>query len=105
MARRGDYRSGRFSINDRRCTPQAAARFVIWETEYLHVLPNVEAIVEWYKGSGLRPFLEAFDTYSDRTQFLAEYSKRIRDAYPPRPNGKILFAFRRLFMVAYRKSG
>ena len=82
-----------------------SARLDIWETEYLHVLPNVEAIVEWYKGSGLRPFLEALDTESDRTQFLAEYSKRIREAYTPRPDEKILFAFRRLFMVAYRKSG
>jgi trans-aconitate 2-methyltransferase len=79
-----------------------SARVDMWETEYIHVLPNAEAIVEWYKGTGLRPFLEAFDSDSDRAQFLAEYLKRIRAVYPPRRDGNILFSFRRLFLVAYR---
>ena len=79
-----------------------STRLNMWETEYIHVLPNAEAIVEWYKGSGLRPFLESFDTDSDRAQFLAEYLKRIRAVYPPRPDGNVLFSFRRLFWVAYR---
>src|SRR5262249_39175153 len=47
-----------------------SVRLDVWETEYLHVLPNPEAIVEWYKGSGLRPFLEALKTDSDRVRFL-----------------------------------
>jgi len=81
-----------------------AMRLDMWETEYIHVLPNAEAVVEWYKGTGLRPFLEAFDTDSDRAQFLAEYLKRIRVLYLPRPDGNVLFRFRRLFIVAYRDS-
>jgi trans-aconitate 2-methyltransferase len=79
-----------------------SARVDVWETEYQHVLPNAEAIVEWYKGTGLRPFLEALQTDLEREQFLAEYLRRIRIAYPPRPDGKVLFPFRRLFVVAYR---
>jgi trans-aconitate 2-methyltransferase len=79
-----------------------SARVELWETEYQHVLPNADAIVEWYKGTGLRPFLEALTTDSDRTQFLAEYLKRIRAAYPLRPDGKVLFPFRRLFVMAYK---
>jgi trans-aconitate 2-methyltransferase len=80
-----------------------AARVDMWETEYHHVLPNAEAIVEWYKGTGLRPFLEILETDSDRAQFLAEYLKRIREAYPVRPDGNVLFPFRRLFVIAYTK--
>ena len=79
-----------------------SARVDVWETEYQQVLPNPEAIVEWYKGTGLRPFLEALHTNLERDEFLAEYLKRIRIAYPPHPDGKVLFPFRRLFVVAYR---
>jgi trans-aconitate 2-methyltransferase len=77
-----------------------AARVDMWETDYYHVLPNAEAIVEWYKGTGLRPFLEVLATESDREQFLAEYLKRIREAYLVHTDGKILFPFRRLFLIA-----
>jgi trans-aconitate 2-methyltransferase len=65
-------------------------------------MSSAEAIFEWYKGTGLRPFLEAFGTEQERQNFLAEYTKRIREAYPEQPDGKVLFPFRRLFMVAYQ---
>lgn len=72
----------------------------IWQTEYQHVLPDAGAIVEWYKGSGIRPFLEAMSTEAEREEFLASYEKKIRAVYPPRPDGKVLFPFRRLFVIA-----
>jgi trans-aconitate 2-methyltransferase len=72
----------------------------VWETIYQHVLPNADAIVEWYKGTGMRPFLEACKTDSEREEFLGEYTKRIRSAFPPQPDGKVLFPFRRLFVIA-----
>jgi trans-aconitate 2-methyltransferase len=81
--------------------PHAAA-LDLWETEYLHVMPNAQAIVEWYKGTGLRPFLEALADDADRAAFLDEYLLRIGQAYPPRSDGHVLFPFRRLFIVAYR---
>ncbi len=74
----------------------------VWETIYQHVMPDADAIVEWYKGSGMRPFLEAFETDAGREQFVAEYTKRIGAAYTPRPDGKVLFPFRRLFLIARR---
>jgi trans-aconitate 2-methyltransferase len=78
-----------------------SAHLDLWETEYLHILPNADAIVEWYKGTGLRPFLEALSSDVDREQFLSEYLQRIRAAYRPQADGKVLFPFRRLFVVAY----
>jgi trans-aconitate 2-methyltransferase len=77
-----------------------AASVNVWETIYQHVLPNADAIVEWYKGTGMRPFLEACKTDSEREEFLAEYTKRIRVAFPSQPDGKVLFPFRRLFAIA-----
>ena len=81
-----------------------ASRVDLWETEYLHVLPAAEAIVEWYKGTGLRPFLEALASPDLRQQFTAAYQEAIRVVYPPRASGRVLFPFRRLFLIAYRSA-
>jgi trans-aconitate 2-methyltransferase len=81
--------------------PHASA-LDIWATEYLHILDNAEAIVEWYKGTGMRPFLEALAIGEDKARFTADYLEAIRDVYPARPDGKVLFPFRRLFLLASR---
>jgi trans-aconitate 2-methyltransferase len=78
-----------------------AARLDLWETEYIHVMDGPAAIVEWYRGTGLRPFLDALPTDGDRENFLADYTDRIAHAYRARPDGKVLFPFRRFFLVAY----
>jgi trans-aconitate 2-methyltransferase len=79
-----------------------ASRVDLWATEYIHVMPEAGAIVEWYRGTGLRPFLQALDTDADRNSFAIEYGKRLREAYRPQADGQILFPFRRIFMVAYK---
>jgi trans-aconitate 2-methyltransferase len=79
-----------------------AQRIDLWETEFVHVMPGPEAIVDWYKGSGLRPFLDALPSEDARALFTADYLERIRAAFPLRPDGRVLFPFRRLFVIAYR---
>ena len=81
-------------------TPHAS-RLEIWETEYLHVLEGEDPVVEWTRGSALRPLLEALDE-PDRSAFLADYAARITAAYPRRPDGRTLFPFHRLFLIAVR---
>jgi trans-aconitate 2-methyltransferase len=68
-----------------------------WETTYLHLLPGTDAVLEWYKGSALRPVLAAL-TAAGAADFLAEYGARLRAAYPAAPYGTIL-PFRRVFAV------
>ena len=58
-----------------------AGRLDIWETAYLHALEGDDPVVEWTKGTGLRPYLEALDA-DERDGFLADYTARIADAYP-----------------------
>jgi trans-aconitate 2-methyltransferase len=77
------------------------SRLEIWETEYLHVLTGENPVVEWTRGSALRPLLEALDE-PDRGAFLAEYAARIARAYPPRADRRTLLPFRRLFILAIR---
>jgi trans-aconitate 2-methyltransferase len=71
-----------------------------WETTYVHILEGSDPVLEWYKGSGLRPVLAVLDP-DQAAGFLAEYGERIRAAYPPRPFGTV-FPFRRVFTVAHR---
>jgi trans-aconitate 2-methyltransferase len=71
-----------------------------WETTYVHVLQGEDPVLEWYKGTGLRPVLTALDADQAR-DFLAEYGTRVREAYPPSSFGT-LFPFRRVFAVGRR---
>ena len=79
-----------------------AARVDIWATVYSHVLSSPAAILEWVKGTGLRPYLARLDEDEERA-WLAEYESRLAQAYPPRVDGCVLFRFPRLFMVAVRR--
>lgn len=73
----------------------------LWATTYEHVLPDASAIVEWVKGTGLRPFLEVLNE-DERAAYLSAYTEAIDRAYPARSDGKRLFSFPRLFLVAVR---
>lgn len=79
-----------------------AARLVLWKTEYVHIMESPAAIVEWYKGTGLRPFLDRLQSPADQELFLADYQREIERAYPRQANGRVLFPFLRMFGIAYR---
>ncbi len=72
----------------------------VWETTYLHVLPGEDAVLEWVRGTGLRPVLDALEQDAART-FVHAYGARLRTAYPRRAWGTLL-PFRRIFAVARR---
>jgi trans-aconitate 2-methyltransferase len=73
----------------------------IWHSVYNHVMASPQAIVEWFKGSSLQPFLSPLDAAA-REKFLAAYGEKIASAYKPRFDGKVLLKFPRLFIVAVR---
>jgi trans-aconitate 2-methyltransferase len=74
----------------------------LWTTDYIHLMDDPDAIVEFYKGSGLRPFLDLLTTSGQRAEFIADYADLIRGAYPRQADGRVLFPFQRLFVIAYR---
>jgi len=79
--------------------PLAAGGIDLWESEYVHQLRGEDAVLEWMRGTALRPVLEALDA-ALREEFLTVYRARLRAAFPRRADGITLLHFRRLFLVA-----
>ena len=71
----------------------------IWETEYLQILEGDDPVLAWVSATGLRPIVNGLDD-EERALFLQSYSLRLHEAYPARPDGRTLYPFRRLFIVA-----
>lgn len=78
-----------------------AARLDIWRTTYHHVLSGADAIVEFVRSTGLRPFLDPLSD-AERKEFITAYTAEIAAAYPPLADGNVLLAFPRLFLLAER---
>ncbi len=74
----------------------------IWSTTYLHVLTGEEPVVEWMKGTGLRPYLQALTDVGEREAFLGVYRDLVVQTFPQRADGATLFPFPRLFILARR---
>jgi len=73
----------------------------LWETEYHHVLDSPADIVQWVSGTALRPFLSALSSGQERERFLSLLTESVTGAYPQRGDGRVLFPFKRTFVIAY----
>ncbi|CPR14594.1 Trans-aconitate 2-methyltransferase [Brenneria goodwinii] len=74
----------------------------IWRTTYYHVMPDTQAIVDWLRATGLRPFLAPLNE-EEQSSFLQAYLSQLQLAYPARRDGRCLLAFPRLFMIAAKQ--
>ena len=73
----------------------------IWETTYFHILTGENPVVNWTKGSILRPILNVLDG-KEKEEFLKLYTNKINLAYPKLTNGKTLLPYKRLFLVVQK---
>jgi trans-aconitate 2-methyltransferase len=85
----------------RRWLMEAGCEVDIWQTTYVHALAGHDAIVEWFKSTGLKPYIDPLPA-GEREAFLALYREKIARAYPIEPDGKVLLRFPRLFILATR---
>jgi len=74
----------------------------VWQTEYLHVLPGDDAVLNWVRGTALRPVLSVLDA-AEQEEFVASYAETLRAAYPKQEFGTV-FPFRRTFAVGHRST-
>ena len=78
-----------------------ASSVEIWRTTYLHRLAGIPAVVEWFKGTGLLPFLSPLDE-AERAAFLTRYQDEIASTLHTHEDGTALLPMPRLFIVARR---
>jgi len=76
--------------------------FDIWETIYYHDMKSHQDILEWYKGTGLRPYLDVLPE-DKKAEFEDEFLKKLSQRYPKQKNGDIIFRFPRFFFTASPK--
>lgn len=80
---------------------EISSDFQMWKTIYFHRMPSHQSIMEWYKSTGLRPYLQALEE-EDRAVFEAEVYSEVMKAYPVQENGEVIFRFPRLFFTAVK---
>lgn len=77
--------------------------FDIWSTTYMHQLNAHEDIIQWYKGTGLLPYLAQLPI-QQVPAFLADIKTQVIQRYPRQATGTILFPFPRFFMIGRTKT-
>ncbi|HSM85761.1 MAG TPA: methyltransferase domain-containing protein [Candidatus Limnocylindrales bacterium] len=81
---------------------KSAGQLDIWETEYLQVMNGPMAILDWIRGTGMRFYLERLPYDDQRRTFEDLCMAEFETLYRPNDQGKVLFPFKRMFMIAYR---
>lgn len=79
-----------------------SSEVTMWETTYYHILSSHDDIIEWYKGSGLRTYLEKLNE-TERADFLAELREKLRERVPVQADGSVILKMPRLFFIAKKR--
>jgi len=80
---------------------RCADSFEIWETVYYHGMSSHEQMIDWVRGTRLRPYLEALDI-QQQAEFEKAILSKAEAAYPVMANGEVILKFRRFFFVAQK---
>lgn len=75
--------------------------FELWETTYCHRMKSHNAIIDWYRTTGLKPYLDLLSDV-DKADFESDILARVKELYPIQENGEVIFRFPRLFFIAIR---
>ena len=78
-----------------------ASRFEMWETAYYHIMPSHQALIEWVRSTRLRPYLDVL-TVAEQAAFEHRILQKVKEAYPKRQHGEVIFKFNRFFFTAHK---
>jgi trans-aconitate 2-methyltransferase len=75
---------------------------VLWETHYFHILPSLQGIVDFIQPTALKPYLEKLNTENEKQELKNDILDECKNNYKIQSNGKVLFPFKRMFIIAYK---
>jgi trans-aconitate 2-methyltransferase len=81
---------------------QLGSHFEIWQTTYYHILASQQGLIEWYRGTGMKPYLDRLPDDAARQSFEDEVLREISPSYPVQADGRVLFPFKRSFFTIYK---
>ena len=74
----------------------------LWETYYYHVMKSHQEIINWYRSTGMKPFLDKLPNETLKKEFEDDVLNKIKKEYKVQGNGNVLFPFRRIFLLGYK---
>ena len=80
---------------------ELSSDFTMWKTIYFHRMPSQFSIIEWYRSTGLKPYLEILPD-DKKAEFENDVFEEIKPFYPVQQNGEVIFRFPRLFFTAVK---
>ena len=103
-----NFENGCFETNDT-LSPQeyfdilssCSSHFEMWETVYYHAMPSHEHLIEWVRGTRLRPYLDALDE-KEKAEVEGDILTKVKESYPFTASGEVILKFRRFFFVAHK---
>jgi trans-aconitate 2-methyltransferase len=78
--------------------------FSLWQTTYYHVLESQQDLIEWYRGTGMKPFLDRLPGDAEKSEFEAEVLAAAAPHFPPQTDGRVLFPFKRIFFTVNKQA-
>ena len=92
-----NYRTGAYYCDLLNAT---SATLHLWETTYYHIVENHDELINWYKGTGTRPFVDRLpEGFKD--EFMDSVRLKCKAGYSAQSDGKVIFPFIRLFVIAH----
>ena len=76
--------------------------FEMWQTSYYHIMNGYEDIIEWYKGSGLRPYLDVL-SQNEQQELIQNLLDGLKEYYVLQSDKKVIMKMPRLFFVIKKK--
>jgi Trans-aconitate methyltransferase len=74
----------------------------LWETHYFHIMPSMQEIINFVHTTAFKPYLDQLNTEDEKQAFEKEVLEECHKYYKVQSNGKVLFPFMRMFMIAYK---
>ncbi len=76
--------------------------FHVWTTTYFHIIDSASGVYEMMGSTRMRPYLDQLQSDQEKTEFEKILTESIDRAYDKIAGGKIVFPFKRLFLLVHR---